>query len=619
MCTICAHFTPSGPACSFANAPNGAAMQATHEMSANLPTLPMQEIADRITIDFWDDFMGVPGPFAFDLGPQRDLTVNLTSLRAEGKELARNALDAWANVTGISFRETMDPDAEIEFTDDQAGGFGGPDLIRGDYIESSIVNVSHGLIYEHGSDVGSITFFYYLHEVGHALGLGHPGPYNASATFGADATFANDSWQMSVMSYFGQDTNPNVNASYAVPITPMMADVVAIHELYGVGPGIRGGDTSYGGSNSGGGVNMFSESEDPVTKTIVDTGGVDTIDLSADHSGVWLDLKPGTFSDVLGLVGNLAIAPGSTIENARTGNGDDDILGNGAANTIHAGGGDDVVRSGGGQDTLEGGAGSDWIDGGGGIDTAIYSGAIDAYSLLIGQTETLVFTDTGIDTLVSIEAVSFGSGTSFAPGGTFDLAAFSGVTGLSEADLTTFVEMYIAYFNRAPDAAGLFYWGTRLEDGMSLPEIAASFFEQPESQAAFPLASDAAALVDSAYDNLLERAPDAAGRAYWINQLETGAVSREGFMLDLINGAKANPDAIADVRTVTDKADIGLSFAVFHGLNDLDAARMVMEAYDRSDAAGSLSDANDLIEDAVEDAGFTMALAGVIDDPLAFV
>ncbi|MEM9248545.1 MAG: M10 family metallopeptidase C-terminal domain-containing protein [Pseudomonadota bacterium] len=599
-------------------------MAPSTSVSGPLPRLAAVDVAERLTVDFWEGFIGVPGPFAFDLGPERDLTVNLTALRDDGLFLARAALDAWSDVSGISFIETSDPEAEIEFTDTEAGGFGGPDLIRGDYIESSIVNISQDLIADFGTEVGSVSFFYYLHEVGHALGLGHPGPYNASATFGSDATFANDSWQMTVMSYFGQDTNPNIDASYAVPITPMMADVVAIHSLYGTGSGIRTGDTFYGGSNSGGGVNMFSASADPVTKTIVDTGGIDRIDLSADDSGVWLDLRPGSFSDVLGLVGNLAIAPGSTIEHAQTGAGDDEVRGNNAFNeistgagddSIHGGDGDDILHGDAGDDTLEGGAGSDWLDGGAGTDTAFLKRKINDYDIVFNPSETQIFSSSGADTLVSVETVQFGSGAWFAPGGTLDVQAFGGVASLSASELTTFAEMYIAYFNRAPDAAGLFYWGTRLAEGMSLPEIAASFFVQPESQSAFPSANDAASLVDSAYENLLERAPDAAGRAYWINQLETGAVSREGFMLDLINGAKANPDATEDVRTVTDKADIGLSFAVISGLNDLEEARAVMEAYDREDAARSLARAQDLIEDAADSAGFTMTLAGVIDDP----
>ena len=42
-------------------------------------------------------------------------------------------------------------------------------------------------------------------------------------------------------------------------------------------------------------------------------------------------------------------------------------------------------------------------------------------------------------------------------------------------------ELYIATFNRAPDEAGLEYWVGRYKDGMSIEQIAESFFDQPET------------------------------------------------------------------------------------------------------------------------------------------
>ena len=617
MCTICSKLTLAAPTCAFATGPDGATMEAGPAVAARLPTLTPEQVADYLTVGFWDDFMGISGPLAFDLGPARDLTFDVSGLRQDGAALARAALDAWSDATGITFVERAGG-AEITFSDDQPGGFGGADRIVGRTIESAIVNVSHEIVAKHGPQVGTVSFFYYLHEIGHALGLGHPGLYNANADFSEDATFANDSWQMSVMSYFRQDRNPNVEASYAVPVTPMIADVVAIHRLYGTGDGLRPGDTAYGsGPYLLDGPDGF---DGPVSQTIVDTGGVDTIDLRGDGSGVRLDMRPGSVSDVMGLVGNLAIAPGTVVENAKLGSGADDVTGNSANNVLSGGGGADTLRGGEGADTLEGGAGNDRLVGGQGADLARYDAPMSRFSVTIAEGEVTVADrggSLGTDTLTGIEAASFGSGAWFAPGGRLDLAAFSGVAGLSAAELTTFVEMYIAYFDRAPDAAGLFYWGTRLEQGMGLGEIAASFFVQEESRAAYPNANDSAALVDAAYANLLERAPDAAGRAYWISELDSGSVSRGEFMLAVINGAKANRDAAADVRTVSDKADIGLYYAVVKGLSDVEDARAAMEAYDRGSPASGLAAARDMIDGFADEAGFTMRLVGVIDDPFA--
>ena len=218
MCQICAQAALTGP---HPSAP----------AAAPLPWLTPEEVADYLTVGFWADFLGRPGPFAFEPGPDRALSVDLSGLTGSGRDLARAALDAWGAVTGLSFPEA--PDADITFDDEEPGGFGGPSRLRGQTIERAEVNVDKGLIDRFGAEIGGRAYFYFLHEIGHALGLGHPGPYNADATFAGDATFGNDSWQMSAMSYFPQDEAVNVDASYAIPLTPQVADTVAMARLYG--------------------------------------------------------------------------------------------------------------------------------------------------------------------------------------------------------------------------------------------------------------------------------------------------------------------------------------------------------------------------------------------------
>ena len=608
MCTICAQFLPSAPDCAFLPALSEGEAAALRSVTAHLPELTPAQVATYLTVDFWTEFMGNAGPFRFDLGPDRSLSANIGGLEARGQALAREALDAWTGATGIEFRLVSGP-ADIVFQDDEPGSWGGPTRIVNGTIEQGTVNIGTSFLERWGDAVGSYTFFSYVHEIGHALGLGHPANYNSSAEFDADATFRNDSWQMTVMSYFSQDDNPHVDASRAVPITPMVADIAAVGRLYGPAPAAQAGDSTYGtGSDVDGPLGQILALPEPSAQTIVDTGGIDWIDTSSDASDTLIDLRPGAHSSILGATGNLTIAPGSDIENARSGAGDDRLVGNGL---------DNVLQGGAGDDTLEGGAGGDVLQGGGGRDTAVFAGTMDGYSVAIGR-DVVTVTDArgATDRLGGIEVLDFDGGIWFAPDGNLDLETLAGVTRLTGAELTTFVEMYIAYFNRAPDAPGLYYWGTRLADGMTLPEIAASFFDQDETRAAYPDADDAAALVDAAYANLLERAPDAEGRAYWIEQLELGNVERGGFMLDLISGTRGEGGSQADVRTVEDKADIGLYFAAVNGLSDLDDARAAMEAYDRDAPGASLADARALIDGAAGD-GFTLSLAGVVDDPFA--
>jgi hypothetical protein len=158
---------------------------------------------------------------------------------------------------------------------------------------------------------------------------------------------------------------------------------------------------------------------------------------------------------------------------------------------------------------------------------------------------------------------------------------------------------------------------------MTLSEIAASFFEQPESLAAFPDATESAALVDAAYMNLLEREADAEGRAYWIDALASGDVSRPEFMLAIINGAKAETGSPADAEVIEDKGRIGLDYAAINGLTDLGHAAEAMAVYDRDAAEASLAQAERLIDGfrAAAETGdeIVVELSGVADDPFFLV
>jgi hypothetical protein len=81
--------------------------------------------------------------------------------------------------------------------------------------------------------------------------------------------------------------------------------------------------------------------------------------------------------------------------------------------------------------------------------------------------------------------------------------------------------LYRAAFGREAETGGLRYWVGRRDDGMTLASMARQFSTTPEFRSAYDGLDDPA-FVTAIYRNVLGRAPDAAGRDYWVGRLVDG-------------------------------------------------------------------------------------------------
>jgi hypothetical protein len=92
------------------------------------------------------------------------------------------------------------------------------------------------------------------------------------------------------------------------------------------------------------------------------------------------------------------------------------------------------------------------------------------------------------------------------------------------------VRLYEAYFGRGPDTGGLAFWVGLIRSGTPTANVSDAFAGSPEFLARYGALNNAE-FVDRVYRNVLERAPDAAGAAFWTGVLDAGQANRGQVML----------------------------------------------------------------------------------------
>jgi YD repeat-containing protein len=139
-------------------------------------------------------------------------------------------------------------------------------------------------------------------------------------------------------------------------------------------------------------------------------------------------------------------------------------------------------------------------------------------------------------------------------------------------------QLYVLLFDRAPDAAGLQYWVTRLQGSQgvapqTLTQVAQAMFDSGRATGAIPSDITAEEIVRQIYMGALGRAPEAEALAYWSGRIGSSSVGSTALAIidSVVNYRGDAVEAQMSERLFHNKVDVALAYA--SGLNGNDPAQ----------------------------------------------
>ena len=328
--------------------------------------------------------------------------------RSDGNStLGKSAFDAWSAVANLTFTPTSYSNAQIGIT---TGTVNGPeDGLTAWADNSPTTKALAGIVVE-----ANQSLELYMHEIGHALGLDHPG--------GGDGSNPNYNRDTTIMSY----NNGDIATAGRNIVTPMIYDIAVIQNMYGANRSDTSNSTyafaplTFGVAttvrtlwDAGGAEDTFNAENRTDAVTIDLRGGVDAAGnpywskSTNDYISIAFEQTQYSFTGVVNIERALGGSGNDTIYGGGIGNielrgngGNDSIYGDGfkdvagtmfyGADTIYgdredgtlAGndilyGDDGSLSNNGGSDKLYGGGGNDFLYGEGGNDTLYGGDGID--------------------------------------------------------------------------------------------------------------------------------------------------------------------------------------------------------------------------------------------------
>lgn len=310
------------------------------------------------------------------------------ALNTTQRERVRDAFAALSDIVNVSFTEVASG-GDIQFgSNNQANSAG---YARYPNEGSQVFMANNQAGFDGAWEEGSYAWTTLLHETGHALGLKHPGNYNAGGggTPGPYLPAGTDHRNNTLMSYRNAGNVTRIgyeNGSFSKSVvnasTYQGYDIAALQYLYGASTTVQVGTYSFADGQA-------------LNKTLWNPNEGSRIDLSNQTGANVVDLRAGrrssigivdpygdmpftkaqygaltsggrTIASILGRPtytgqNNLLIAQGSRFTEATGGSGTDKLVANTIGGRVDGGGGDDELYWTGGDLQAAGGAGNDTL------------------------------------------------------------------------------------------------------------------------------------------------------------------------------------------------------------------------------------------------------------------
>jgi hypothetical protein len=136
---------------------------------------------------------------------------------------------------------------------------------------------------------------------------------------------------------------------------------------------------------------------------------------------------------------------------------------------------------------------------------------------------------------------------------------------ITTAMRTEVTQLYVSLFGRAPEAAGMAYWVNQLDRGVSVYQVAQDMYNVDAARAYYPMFLTNQEIVGRFYQNVLGRTADAEGLAYWTAQLDGGKTQGQ-VIVDMVNAvvnySGTNEAALTSKALFNNKVEVGNYYAV---------------------------------------------------------